>query len=332
MENAINAYINSLQIQECQSFLNLQCFPIVADKESNIDYLTLDEALSLGLISVTEVDSSGSVPELVVKNKSDRKILILDGEELVGAKQNRIVNTTILFAEKSSQVIPVSCVEQDRWTYTSQEFSSKSRAMPSFMRAKKARKVHESVRRSGKFTADQHEIWDDINQFSSRMDAASPSMEMGAIFDEKRDEIKDYAEKFRTVPGQVGGVFAINGNIVGLDSFGKSDTFAKLHEKLVESYVLDALDRRHRSTDKKASTDSVVALLGSIRKASIEVNNGVSLGTDVRISNRDLNGFALVYEDEPVHLSVFAQEAEQHAYREHTRMHRFSSRRRNRTQ
>lgn len=163
------------------------------------------------------------------------------------------------------------------------------------------------------------------------MDAASPSMEMGTIYDEKRAEIRDYAEKFQPVPGQVGAVFAINGNIVGLDSFGRSDTFAKLHGKLVESYALDALDRRHRGSGKKISTESVAALLEGVRKASIEVNNGVSLGTDLRIINQDLNGFALVYKDEPVHLSVFAQEAEQRVSKEHTRMHRFSSRQRNRT-
>jgi ARG and Rhodanese-Phosphatase-superfamily-associated Protein domain len=35
-------------------------------------------------------------------------VLILDGEELVGAKQNRIVNVTILVVTQSEIVIPVS--------------------------------------------------------------------------------------------------------------------------------------------------------------------------------------------------------------------------------
>jgi hypothetical protein len=63
-----------------------------------------------------EVSRGGSVPELKVVNKSDRMLLILDGEGLVGAKQNRIVNTTILIAGNTTTVIPVSCVEQGRWS------------------------------------------------------------------------------------------------------------------------------------------------------------------------------------------------------------------------
>jgi hypothetical protein len=35
------------------------------------------------------------VPDLRVVNRAGKMVLILDGEELVGAKQNRIVNTTI---------------------------------------------------------------------------------------------------------------------------------------------------------------------------------------------------------------------------------------------
>ena len=63
---------------------------------------------------MTEVGEGGTVPELKVINKSPRMILILDDEELVGAKQNRIVNTTMLVQGNSIIIIPVSCVEQGR--------------------------------------------------------------------------------------------------------------------------------------------------------------------------------------------------------------------------
>ena len=41
---------------------------------------------------ITEVSRGGSVPELAFENSSAEKILLVDGDELAGAKQNRIVN------------------------------------------------------------------------------------------------------------------------------------------------------------------------------------------------------------------------------------------------
>ena len=44
----------------------------------------------------------------------DLPLLLPDGEQLVGAKQNRILNMTVLVAAQSEVTIPVSCVEQVR--------------------------------------------------------------------------------------------------------------------------------------------------------------------------------------------------------------------------
>jgi hypothetical protein len=122
MEQFINQYIGGLKLGREQSFKNLTVFALLSDYAANLDYLTLDEALAEDLIEVMEVSQGGSVPELKVLNKSDRMVLILDGEELVGAKQNRIVNTTILIAANTTTLIPVSCVEQGRWSYRSDKF------------------------------------------------------------------------------------------------------------------------------------------------------------------------------------------------------------------
>ena len=138
MDKIIENYLQQLKVGRKQVYKNLAIYPILSTYASGLEYLLLDEALRQDLMEVVEVSSHGSVPELKVVNKSPRMILILDGEELVGAKQNRIVNTTILVQGNSTIVIPVSCVEHGRWSYDSPEFHSQERMMSSNLRAKKS--------------------------------------------------------------------------------------------------------------------------------------------------------------------------------------------------
>jgi hypothetical protein len=92
------------------AFRNLTLTPILLKDGplSSVEPLCLEEALAAGTLRVSEVSAEGHVPELRVRNTGDAPVLILDGEELVGAKQNRIVNVTILVAPLSDVVIPVS--------------------------------------------------------------------------------------------------------------------------------------------------------------------------------------------------------------------------------
>jgi hypothetical protein len=107
-------------------------------------YVLLDDALARKLARVTEVSESGSVPELLFYNDGDEDILLLDGEELVGAKQNRILNVSILVGGKQRVAVPVSCVEQGAGP--GGRGTSTARSAPSARaRAKKMRRVSESA-------------------------------------------------------------------------------------------------------------------------------------------------------------------------------------------
>jgi hypothetical protein len=98
MEEVIREYQGSAKFGRKQAYKNMAVFPLLSDYSTRLEYMLLDEALGAGLVEVTEVDHQGAVPNLKVHNRSPKMVLILDGEELVGAKQNRIVNTTILVA------------------------------------------------------------------------------------------------------------------------------------------------------------------------------------------------------------------------------------------
>jgi len=112
---------------------NLELVPLSRNEPpgSAIDYILAAEALDRGILRVAEVDEAGSVPELRAVSEADVAILLLDGEELIGAKQNRILNTDVLLRPQAKKMIPVSCVEQGRWRHTRPDCGPEARAKDS---------------------------------------------------------------------------------------------------------------------------------------------------------------------------------------------------------
>ena len=125
---SIQAFLSSIVVGPAVASADLSIFPLLRTLPAEPAYDTLQNAIRAGQAKVTEVSESGHVPELRVVNDGGSSVLIVDGEELVGAKQNRIVNITILVPPQSTLTIPVSCVEAGRWSAQSREFAPAERA------------------------------------------------------------------------------------------------------------------------------------------------------------------------------------------------------------
>ena len=330
MQDTIKTYLEQAKIGRKQTYRNMTVFPVLSAYCLDLEYLLLDEALSEDAVEVVEVDQDGAVPELKVINRSPQMILILDGEELVGAKQNRIVNTTILIQGNSTTVIPVSCVEEGRWSYDSPRFSSNKRMMSSGLRAAKSEQVCYSIRETGKFRADQAVIWDEIADKAGRRGAESPSMAMAEIYEKDRPSIQKYLKHFKLIDSQVGAIFMINGKVAGMDSLGKPGTFSKVFNKLVESYALDAVDWYDSGKEHKNLKSDVTKFMKTAHSARTEDCPSVGRGTDYRIESKKMTGFALALDDQVLHLCMFARENSQDSHESGSKMGRFSTRRGNR--
>ncbi|MGQ0547365.1 MAG: ARPP-1 family domain-containing protein, partial [Betaproteobacteria bacterium] len=221
---------------------NLALFPLASSRDQPPGYLLLDEALERKLARVTEVSEAGRVPELAFENGSAEKILLVDGDELAGAKQNRIVNLSILVGAGQKLVIPVSCVEQGRWSYRSRDFAPAHRTLFAKARAKKAVQVSESLMARRSRDADQGEIWSDVSAKLSSFQVDSDTGAMSDAYLGRSRDLQAYAGAFRPEPRQRGAVVAIDGRPVGLELFDSAAAFSKYLPKLVRSYALDALE------------------------------------------------------------------------------------------
>jgi len=304
MVHAVAARVKQVGLGQAAEFENLTVFPLVGDGPRRPSYLTLDEAIAGGAVEIGEVSEGGSVPHIQVRNKSPQPILLVDGEELIGAKQNRIVNLTIMVPAQQTLVIPVSCVEAGRWRHEAAGFAAAPRAQYAKARGEKMRDVTASLSREGSRHADQHAIWEDIAAKASRMHAASETGAMSAIFEQHAAPIEAYADAIVAADRQVGAVFAIDGVVKGLDLFDSADTLRKVLPKLVRSYAADAIESGRRKV-RRPSANRASAFLEAVSAAEARSFPAVGEGVDVRFESPEVTGGALTVDGSIVHLAAF---------------------------
>lgn len=306
---SVVSFLQDCQLGKKQVFRNLRVFPILFPGIVEPYYLTLEQAIDSGALAVTEVDASGNVNRLKLRNNAKQPVLLVEGEELKGAKQNRIVNASFLIAGKTETTIPVSCVEERRWHYDSQKFSSGNKVMHASLRREAQFCVHESLARGAGHRSDQGRIWNNIAEKSKRMKVKSPTMAMSDMFEHYEDNLSDYTDSFHLIDHQVGALFAIDGLVIGLECFASNDTFGRFFNKLVNSYAMDAIE----SVDNKSKVPSVPpgkarTFVESVKKAKGQRHPVVSLGATVSFESRITQGTALADGSKILHLSGFRKD------------------------
>src|SRR5204862_5440348 len=184
-------------------------------------------------------DEAGDVGELAVRNPLDLGVLLYDGEELVGAKQNRILNLTVLLAAGSTTRIPVSCVEHGRWSSGGGRFRSAGHVAGPELRRHKAASLRTDALARG---AAQHTVWASVDEQLSRHLVASPTAANSDGFAAREPEIRDLSQRFLLEPGQSGVLVSIAGQGWCLDAVSRPAVFERIYPKLPAGYVYDAFD------------------------------------------------------------------------------------------
>ena len=306
----IKKTLSGLQVGEVLTHQNMTVMPLVCNHVGIVDYLTLDEALFEKCVRIKELSEEGSVPQLLLVNDGSKPVLLLDGEELIGAKQNRLVNLTILAPARSSITIPVSCVESGRWHHITEHFNTSDAVSFADMRARKTVQVSASLRGSNSRHADQAAVWNHISEKAHCMRAASPTEAMSEIFRRHGGLLSDFVDAFSVVENQVGAIFAINDNIIGFDFFDAASTLEKTFPKLIKSYAIDAIEKQNYSSVYKKSVNKITIeeaekFLQQVADSEFESYPAVGLGEDVRFSIKGLCGGGLINDERVIHLCAF---------------------------
>ena len=281
----------------------LAVFPLFSTADGQVDYLLSDEAIGAGSVTVQEVSEGGSVPNLLVTNQGDSRVLFLEGEELRGAKQNRVLNTSVLIAAHSQTPIPVSCVEQGRWRYRTRHFISGGSHSSSKLRHILKKSSYHAMKAGRGYTSDQREVWTEVRR---QMDSLGSSSETGAMSDTYegyKGRLAEFRARLQYVAGATGLAVAVGMKVVALDLFDKPSTCAKVWDRLLSGVVLDALEEA--SADQVAQRSDVEGLLARLRESAWEPAPAVGEGQEFRCeADPETHASALVCGGSVLHGSV----------------------------
>ena len=289
--------LDTFQLGEPVEHRGIVVAPLFPRRDPVAAYITLDEALPRGL-RITETSDSGSVPELFVENPSDSSVLLYDGEELVGAKQNRILNVSVLVAAGAKLPIPVSCVEQGRWSRRSDAFGSAKHISHSHLRRRKAETLAAQPLALG---LAQGDVWDEVSEKQSRMGVRSETAANRDTFEAHGAQLRALEQAFAVAPGQCGAVLGL-GDDLCLDAVSRPDAFELLWPKLRAGYLLDALERLD---GRATSVERISAFVAEVCEARLTRGPSAGLGEDVRLRGEAVVGSGLTLDGETIQLSAF---------------------------
>lgn len=190
MERSMQLFKNAIShisVGAQSEFGHLRITPVYLHEDQPLSgYVGFDDLFDKDLVEASEVSESGVVGRIAVKNLSDSFLCLFDGEALVGAKQNRIVERSLIIPAQSEISVPVNCVERGRWSGLGDRgrFRKSDFAAPQSIRSSKARMMKE-----GGSQSIQSEVWASVSQIAACYDVRSASEDLGDIFEQaKLDE------------------------------------------------------------------------------------------------------------------------------------------------
>ena len=298
---------------EATTHRGITVVPLFPSAEPVVEYITLAQAVPLGF-TVTEVDEDGSVGELRVHNPTPHRVLMYDGEELEGAKQNRILNVSVLVEAGSTLGVPVSCVEAGRWAYdgdgdTGRIFNASVRT--SSPRVRRAKEEH---LRSAPLTRGvaQDAVWRAVDETHEERGSWSPTAAYSDAVRHVQPDIDALVAAFPMRPGQCGALLGYGGQVVCADAVSRAEAYEELHASLLTGYVLDALT--YLDGDGVTQDDAAV-FLGQVMAATVTRRPSAGLGNDLRLQAAHAVGSGLELDGEVLQLTAYGTDGRDGARR-----------------
>ena len=285
----------NLKVGDLQQKNNIVVFFLSSDEKKNDNYLSFSQALDQKLVDVSEVNEKGFFGKLKVTNRSNKILLILGGETIVGhkIKQHRIVASTTLIPPYATVLLNVNCGEQYRWSSMVNDNIDAS----------------ESLYFSRGSLGKQFKIWDEIKNISNQLGVKSFTSSVQEVYKKRKSNIQEIENFFEPNAQDVGVAIGVNNHVKSLDVFSSNLLLNIYLKKIIKSVAIKSFKKiNHKSYLKTKDVHKFLRQIHESDKREFKVDKG-TLGKITLFNGESINGTTLYTDNKKVvHGSFFSKE------------------------
>lgn len=295
-----------VRVVSFQKHKRLSVVQLLTAQQNTVDYISGPKAIKDDLIQVKEVSESGSVNNLFVFNLSSKYVFFMDGDILMGAKQNRVLNTSVLLAPNSKITLPVSCVEQGRWSRVSAKFMESDYITPLKVRAGKSRNVSENLRSRSEFDAGQGEVWKNVEDYQVAFSIKSPTGSLSDVYEKEKDNFESFIKNFSINNDANGLALFSDRKLLNVDVFNRTDIYQEYFPKILRSTAMEIshLKEKENNLEEVEALYKTQSTFDLLEKIEHTKHPGVAAGEESRYDSEELTGFELNFKNQLIHLTA----------------------------
>ena len=306
MNEILTLALHSMDIGEPVSHGLLHIFPLRGDTPEEDNLALLEDGLRAGTLRVEEQREASHGPGLQVVNQGDSRVLILEGDELIGAGQHRVANSSVLINAGSEITLPVSCIERGRWSYRPRAFSPATGSPHLSLRRLTTRSVHYTLMSGRDHRSNQRTVWRDLDHVARHFKQFVPARALRASRPQRPERLDAFEKLARELPeGTSGVVVAIGERLALLEILPGPCTFARVFRQLLSGYAFESasLDRPYGTPEVQAVRD----FLEVTAETAHREQQAAGAGRDVRFEGDGIAGYALIGQRGVLHAAAFAE-------------------------
>lgn len=297
----------SIQVLDLQQNSNIQIAQIYRVASDSMEIISIHEAFRDSLIQINEESEEGQVNSISLKNLSNQYVFLLDGDIIIGAKQNRIFNSSMLIGPMQEYYVSVSCIEKNRWDKSNSSFRPANFLSHKSLRKKKI----DSYYNRGSYN--QNEVWDEVSNLNKRYNQRSKTSSHTILHESKKHLVDNIKNKFEINPNANALAYFINGDLKGIEMFYNDSIYKSYYLPLISSICLEGIlnsDINYNNLNKNEIVNIIDQTFNhNINNSkNIKSYDGQILGTELKLSDSIMSTNTLIFQNEQIHQSIIIQD------------------------